>query len=170
MNLSGWFVLSRLRSKHGTSTGQGQSPAVHNKLYARFFLLGRGQIRSISANRMHRAIRLGSLSTGEAVALIPYADLFNHNPFANSYIDARQTGFFEKTDEVAVFADRSYKNMEQVGCIPNPRESFWLPRVEAVAWLESVKSRRWEAMALLWMKVSRSEGTGATLALRIKRS
>lgn len=57
---------------------------------------------------------MGGLSTGEAVALVPYADLFNHNPFANSYIDARQTGFFTKTDEVAVYADRSYKKMEQV--------------------------------------------------------
>ncbi|CAM9726295.1 unnamed protein product [Laminaria digitata] len=61
-----------------------------------------------------RAIRLGGLSTGEAVALVPYADLFNHNPFANSYIDARQSGFFTKTDEVVVYADRSYKKMEQV--------------------------------------------------------
>lgn len=63
---------------------------------------------------MARAIRLGGLSTGEAVALVPYADLFNHNPFANSYIDARQQGFFTKTDEVVVYADRSYKKMEQV--------------------------------------------------------
>ena len=45
---------------------------------------------------------------------MPYADLFNHNPFANSYIDARQQGFFSKTDEVVVYADRSYKKMEQV--------------------------------------------------------
>ncbi len=45
---------------------------------------------------------------------MPYADLFNHNPFANSYIDARQQGFFTKTDEVVVYADRSYKKMEQV--------------------------------------------------------
>ena len=57
---------------------------------------------------------MGGLSTGEAVALVPYADLFNHNPFANSYIDARQSGFFTKTDEVVVYADRSYKKMEQV--------------------------------------------------------
>ena len=57
---------------------------------------------------------MGGLSTGEAIALVPYADLFNHNPFANSYIDARQTGFFTKTDEVVVYADRSYKKMEQV--------------------------------------------------------
>lgn len=46
--------------------------------------------------------------------MVPYADLFNHNPFANSYIDARQSGFFTKTDEVVVYADRSYKKMEQV--------------------------------------------------------
>ncbi|CAM9474238.1 unnamed protein product, partial [Chrysoparadoxa australica] len=60
-----------------------------------------------------RAIRLTSLSSGEAIALIPYADLFNHNPFANSYIDARETGMITKVDEVAVYADRGYKRMEQ---------------------------------------------------------
>lgn len=70
-----------------------------------------------------RAIRLGGLSTGEAVALVPYADLFNHNPFANSYIDARQTGFFTKTDEVAVYADRSYKKMEQVYISYGPKSN-----------------------------------------------
>lgn len=67
-----------------------------------------------NSRKLARAIRLGGLSTGEAVALVPYADLFNHNPFANSYIDARQQGFFSKTDEVVVYADRSYKKMEQV--------------------------------------------------------
>ena len=61
-----------------------------------------------------RAIRLTSLSSGEAIALIPYADLFNHNPYANSYIDARTTGWLKKVDEVAVYSDRSYKRMEQV--------------------------------------------------------
>ncbi|CAM9250188.1 unnamed protein product, partial [Choristocarpus tenellus] len=61
-----------------------------------------------------RAIRLAGLSTGEAVALVPYADLFNHNPFANSYIDAKQVGFFQKEDVIAIYADRGYKKMEQV--------------------------------------------------------
>jgi SET domain len=61
-----------------------------------------------------RAIRLTSLKSGEAIALIPYADLFNHNPYANSYIDARETGWITKKDEVAVYSDRSYKRMEQV--------------------------------------------------------
>lgn len=72
---------------------------------------------------LYRAIRLGGLSTGEAVALVPYADLFNHNPFANSYIDARQTGFFSKADEVVVYADRSYKKMEQVRLLPCSRKT-----------------------------------------------
>lgn len=54
---------------------------------------------------------------------MPYADLFNHNPFANSYIDARQQGlFFSKTDEVVVYADRSYKKMEQVRACSR---AFW---------------------------------------------
>jgi hypothetical protein len=70
-----------------------------------------------------RAIRLGSLSTGEAIALVPYADLFNHNPFANSYIDARQTGLFTKKDEVAVYSDRSYKQMEQVFISYGPKSN-----------------------------------------------
>jgi hypothetical protein len=61
-----------------------------------------------------RAIRLTSFKSGEAIALIPYADLFNHNPYANSYIDARETGWITKKDEVAVYSDRSYKRMEQV--------------------------------------------------------
>lgn len=37
-----------------------------------------------------RAIRLSSLVTGEEVALIPYADLLNHNPFVTTFIDARR--------------------------------------------------------------------------------
>jgi SET domain len=61
-----------------------------------------------------RAIRLTSLNSGKAIALIPYADLFNHNPYANSYIDARETGWITKKDEMAVYSDRSYKRMEQV--------------------------------------------------------
>ncbi|CAM9809509.1 unnamed protein product, partial [Phaeothamnion confervicola] len=73
-----------------------------------------------------RAIRLGSLTTGasgEAVALVPYADLFNHNPFANSYIDAREVGFLKKRNEVVVYADRSYKIMEQVFISYGPKSN-----------------------------------------------
>jgi SET domain len=72
-----------------------------------------------------RAIRLTSLKSGEAIALIPYADLFNHNPYANSYIDARETGWITKKDEVAVYSDRSYKRMEQVRVMHNQYYVQW---------------------------------------------
>lgn len=70
-----------------------------------------------------RAIRLTSLSSGEAIALIPYADLFNHNPFANSYIDAVEEGFFNKREEIIVYSDRSYKRMEQVFISYGPKSN-----------------------------------------------
>jgi SET domain len=65
-----------------------------------------------------RAIRLASLASGEAIALVPYADLINHNPFANAYVDAREAGWLKKVDEVAVYSDRSYKKMEQASTTP----------------------------------------------------
>lgn len=63
-----------------------------------------------------RAICINSLEDGPAVALVPYADLFNHNPFASSFIDSRTTGgwFTPKLTEVVVYADRGYKKFEQV--------------------------------------------------------
>ena len=63
-----------------------------------------------------RAARLSSKSTGEELALVPYADLMNHNPYSNTYIDAQRSGlpFLSKTEEVALYADRSYKKFEQV--------------------------------------------------------
>ncbi|KAG5188740.1 putative ribulose-1,5-bisphosphate carboxylase/oxygenase small subunit N-methyltransferase I [Tribonema minus] len=70
-----------------------------------------------------RAIRLASLSDGEAIALVPYADLLNHNPFANAYVDARQTGWLKKVDEVAVYSDRAYKRMEQIYISYGPKSN-----------------------------------------------
>lgn len=64
-----------------------------------------------------RAIRLRSLKEGETLALVPYADLINHSPFSQAYIDARETGdwlFSSGAEEVILYADRSYKRMEQV--------------------------------------------------------
>jgi len=63
-----------------------------------------------------RAICLNGLEGGPQVALVPYADLFNHNPFASSFIDAQSKGgwFTETKEEVVVYADRSYKKFEQV--------------------------------------------------------
>jgi hypothetical protein len=63
-----------------------------------------------------RAARLSSKSEGEELALVPYADLLNHNPYSNAYIDAQRSGIplISKTEEIAVYADRPYKKFEQV--------------------------------------------------------
>jgi histone-lysine N-methyltransferase SETD3 len=63
-----------------------------------------------------RAARLTSKTTGEELALVPYADLMNHNPYSNTYIDAQRSGMplISKMEEVAIYADRSYKKFEQV--------------------------------------------------------
>ena len=64
-----------------------------------------------------RAIRLERLSDGEAVALVPYADLINHSPFSAAYINAEpgeKSIFGDEPDKVVVFADRAFKKMEQV--------------------------------------------------------
>ena len=63
-----------------------------------------------------RAARLTSKLAGEELALVPYADLMNHNPFSNTYIDAQRSGMplMSKKEEVAVYADRGYKKFEQV--------------------------------------------------------
>jgi hypothetical protein len=48
--------------------------------------------------------------------LVPYADLMNHNPYSNTYIDAQRSGMplISREEEVAVYADRPYKKFEQV--------------------------------------------------------
>ena len=64
-----------------------------------------------------RAIRLRSLKEGEALAMVPYADLINHSPFSQAYIDAREGGdwlFSSGEEEVILYADRGYRRMEQV--------------------------------------------------------
>eukprot|EP00981_Chlorochromonas_danica_P001507 scaffold326_cov169-Ochromonas_danica.AAC.8 len=63
-----------------------------------------------------RAARLSSKQSGEEIALVPYADLMNHNPYSNTYIDAQTSGLplISRTEEVAVYSDRIYKKYEQV--------------------------------------------------------
>ena len=68
-----------------------------------------------------RAIRLRSLKAGETLALVPYADLINHSPFSQAYIDAREGGdwlFSTGEEEVILYADRGYRRMEQVRLEP----------------------------------------------------
>jgi Rubisco LSMT substrate-binding/SET domain len=64
-----------------------------------------------------RAIRLRSLREGETLAMVPYADLINHSPFSQAYIDARVAGdwlFSSDEEEVILYADRRYRRMEQI--------------------------------------------------------
>ena len=49
--------------------------------------------------------------------MVPYADLINHSPFSQAYIDAREGGdwlFSSGEEEVILYADRGYRRMEQV--------------------------------------------------------
>ena len=64
-----------------------------------------------------RAIRLRNLRVGERLAMVPYADLINHSAFSQAFIDARESGdwlFKTGDEEVILYADRGYKQMEQV--------------------------------------------------------
>lgn len=73
-----------------------------------------------------RAIRLRSLQQGERLALVPYADLINHSPFSQAYIDARESGdwlFKTGDEEVILFADRGYRRMEQVYISYGPKSN-----------------------------------------------
>lgn len=64
-----------------------------------------------------RAIRLRNLQVGERLAMVPYADLINHSAFSQAFIDARESGdwlFKDGTEEVILYADRGYRQMEQI--------------------------------------------------------
>lgn len=73
-----------------------------------------------------RAIRLRSLKQGEALALVPYADLINHSPFSQAYIDARASGdwlFKDGDEEIILYADRGYRRMEQIYISYGPKSN-----------------------------------------------
>jgi len=77
-------------------------------------------------NLFSRAIRLRSLKQGETLAMVPYADLINHSPFSQAYIDARQSGdwlFKTGDEEVILFADRAYRRMEQIYISYGPKSN-----------------------------------------------
>lgn len=67
-----------------------------------------------------------SLQEGEALALVPYADLINHSPFSQAYIDARKDGdwlFSTGEEEVILYADRGYRKMEQIYISYGPKSN-----------------------------------------------
>jgi hypothetical protein len=73
-----------------------------------------------------RAIRLRNLKKGETLALVPYADLINHSPYSQAYLDAREKGdwlFKTGTEEVVLYADRAYRKMEQIYISYGPKSN-----------------------------------------------
>jgi len=73
-----------------------------------------------------RAIRLRSTSSGETLALVPYADLINHSPYSSAYLDARASGdWLVKSggEEVILYADRGYRRMEQIYISYGPKSN-----------------------------------------------
>jgi len=76
-------------------------------------------------NLFSRAIRLKAGRWNEFLALVPYVDFINHSPFSSSYVDAREipTAFpwEAKEDEVVLFADRGYKQFDQIFISYGPR-------------------------------------------------
>ena len=73
-----------------------------------------------------RAIRLRNLKQGETLAMVPYADLINHSPFSQAYIDARESGdwlFKDGNEEVILYADRGYRRMEQIYISYGPKSN-----------------------------------------------
>jgi histone-lysine N-methyltransferase SETD3 len=73
-----------------------------------------------------RAIRLRSPQRGEMLAMVPYADLINHSPFSQAYIEMREAGdwlFKTGEDEVVLFADRRYRRMEQIYISYGPKSN-----------------------------------------------
>jgi len=63
-----------------------------------------------------RGVRLRNLRQGETIALVPYADLINHNSASRAYLDAESSGgFFSEVEEnVVLYSDRAYNIMDQI--------------------------------------------------------
>jgi Rubisco LSMT substrate-binding/SET domain len=73
-----------------------------------------------------RAIRLRNMKQGETLALVPYADLINHSPFSQAYIDARASGdwlFKDGEEEIILYADRAYRRMDQIYISYGPKSN-----------------------------------------------
>ena len=66
-----------------------------------------------------RAILLRKEST---LALVPYADLLNHNPFCTSYIDMERR-ILRKDKYVGFFVDRPYAKMNQIFVTYGPKSN-----------------------------------------------
>lgn len=66
-----------------------------------------------------RAINLTAI---EKIALVPYADLLNHNPFCSTYIDVTKRQFSNER-YVSLYTDRPYSQMDQAFVTYGPKSN-----------------------------------------------
>lgn len=66
-----------------------------------------------------RAINLTAI---QQIALVPYADLLNHNPFCSTYIDVVKEAFSDDR-YVTLYTDRPYSKMDQVFVTYGPKSN-----------------------------------------------
>ena len=65
------------------------------------------------------------LPNSKKIALVPYADLLNHNPFSTSYIDSKSIPF-SNSFEISMYSDRSYNKFDQIYTTYGPKTNLEL--------------------------------------------
>jgi len=65
------------------------------------------------------------LQNSKKIALVPYGDLLNHNPFSTSYIDSKSIPF-SNSFEVTMYSDRSYNKFDQIYTTYGPKTNLEL--------------------------------------------
>lgn len=65
------------------------------------------------------------LQNSRRIAIVPYGDLLNHNPFSTSYIDSKSIPFSNNI-EIAMYSDRSYNKFDQIFTTYGPKTNLEL--------------------------------------------
>lgn len=65
------------------------------------------------------------LQNSKKIAMVPYADLLNHNPYSTSYIDSKSIPF-SRSYEISMYSDRSYNKFDQVFTTYGPKTNLEL--------------------------------------------
>ena len=65
------------------------------------------------------------LQNSRKIAMVPYADLLNHNPYSTSYIDSKSVPF-SRSFEISMYSDRSYNKFDQIFTTYGPKTNLEL--------------------------------------------
>jgi len=65
------------------------------------------------------------LQNSKKIALVPYADLLNHNPYSTSFIDSKSIPFSNSV-EISMYSDRSYNKFDQIFTTYGPKTNLEL--------------------------------------------